>query len=306
MNPLQTDRPFAIEDLARDGLVRLAAGLFIVIGVLWALGCVAVPPDPNSESGDSGEPNGSGDPTISDDGLSLTLPGGVTMEFVKIPAGSFEMGTNWGTDDSWLRTARPVHTVTFAQPFYMGKYEVTQAQWDSLMLWNPSAFSGPNRPVDRISWYWAKDFCRELSTHAGRTARLPSEAEWEYACKAGSGDTKWHFGDDPSQLVDYAWYNQNSNNETHDVGGKLPNAWGLHDMLGNVMEWCLDFWNDDYEGAPDNGAAWTPWNPWFDRVVRGGCWGKGDNYCRSAYRYRRWPTRAVGSYNGFRVVLPEN
>jgi len=221
------------------------------------------------------------------DTITLDLGGGVTMVLVKVPAGSFQMGTSF-TDHDFLEHSRPVHTVTFAQPFYMGKYEVTQAQWRAVIGTNPSNFTGDDRPVEMVSWNDADAFCEALSTKTGRTIRLPSEAEWEYACKAGSGDTKWHFGNDEGQLGNYAWYSSNSGSQTHDVGGKLPNPFGLYDMHGNVCEWCQDAWHDDYTGAPLDGSArtWDPEvTPLILRVYRGASWGSGyPVQARSAYR----------------------
>ncbi|MBN1347684.1 MAG: formylglycine-generating enzyme family protein, partial [Phycisphaerae bacterium] len=244
-------------------------------------------------------------------GITLALPGEVTIELVLIPAGSFEMGTNW-TDDEFLRFSRPVHTVTFAKAFYMGKTEVTQAQYEAVMGANPSEMTGPNRPVERVDWYNAMAFCAALSAHTGRTVRLPSESEWEYACKAGSGDTKWYFGNEEARLTDYAWYpGNNSPNGTKDVGGKLPNAWGLYDMSGNVQEFCLDWWSDSYDpdgdglvDTPTDGSAWTTGDSTY-RVARGGSWGFWDTdviLSRSAMR-GGLPPSGMNNFTGFRVVV---
>ncbi len=223
--------------------------------------------------------------------LTLDLGSSVTMVLIKIPAGSFQMGTA-STDHDWLSRSRPVHAVTFVQPFYMGKYEVTQAQWKAVMGTDntPSHFSGDNRPVEKVSWNDALAFCQALSTKVGFTIRLSSEAEWEYACKAGSGDAKFYFGNDDAQLGNYAWYDQNSSigetGQTHDVGGKMPNPWGLYDMHGNVWEWCQDVWHTDYTGSdrPDDGGAWTTGGDSTHHALRGGSYRNAALYCRSAYR----------------------
>ena len=173
---------------------------------------------------------------------------GPKMEFVRIPAGSFYMGSP-STEEGRDEDESPAHRVRITKPFYMGKYEVTQAQWKAVMgttlhqqhdkaiiPWNLKG-EGPEHPVYYVSWAEAVEFCKKL----GKKFRLPTEAEWEYACRAGS-QTRFYYGDDPnvSELSQYAWYWDNSDSETHPVGHKKPNAWGLHDMHGNVREWCLD------------------------------------------------------------------
>jgi formylglycine-generating enzyme required for sulfatase activity len=163
---------------------------------------------------------------------------------------------------------------------------------------NPSHFKGANRPVETVSWYEAVEFCTKLSEKTGKTYRLPSEAEWEYACRAGS-KTKYYFGDSDSQLGQYAWYSSNSNDQTHPIGEKQPNAWGLYDMHGNVCEWCADHWHEDYQnatnwhenyqGAPNDGTVWLSSNEYSDRLLRGGSCINFAPYCRAAYRSRYQP-----------------
>ncbi len=164
----------------------------------------------------------------------------------------------------------------------MGKYQVTQAQWKAVMGNNPSGFQSDDRPVDSVSWDDAKDFCKKLSEKTGKEYRLPTEEEWEYACQAGStGD--YCFGDDAQLLGEYAWYGENSGGETHPVGQKQPNAWGLYDMHGNVWEWCED-------------------GPGAEKWLRGGSWGSVGGYCRSARRVNDLPVFR-DFINGFRVVV---
>jgi formylglycine-generating enzyme required for sulfatase activity len=232
--------------------------------------------------------------------LTLDLGGGVTMELVRIPDGSFMMGTD-STDYQWLEYSRPVHSVTISRDFYIGRYEVTQAQWEAVMGDHPSYFDGcDDCPVEVVSWEDAVDFCDTLSAMTGYDIRLPTEAEWEYSCRAGT-TTEYSFGDDESDLGDYAWYDNNSGSQTHDVGGKLPNPWGLYDMHGNVWEWCEDVWHDDYSGVPSDGSAWTTGGDSSLRVVRGGAWSSYDFNLRSANRVGSRPdTRYNGS--GFRVA----
>ena len=225
----------------------------------------------------------------------LNLGNGVTLELVNIRASSFKMGSNEFDDE------KPIHTVT-VPAFQMGKHPVTQAQYQAVMGTNPSNFKGEKRPVEKVSWNDAVAFCQKLSQKTGRTIRLPSEAEWEYVCRAGS-DKKWCFGDNEGDLKNYAWYSANSNSQTHPVGEKKPNAWGLYDMHGNVREWCLDQWHQNYKGAPTDGSAWISDNDnnSHSRLIRGGSWIDYPRTCRSAYRFDISPDNRYISL-GFRVV----
>jgi formylglycine-generating enzyme required for sulfatase activity len=228
--------------------------------------------------------------------LSFDLGGGVKMELVLIRAGTFDMGSEKGYDHE-----KPVHKVSFRKPLYIGKYEVTQEQWQAIMGANPSYFKAPNRPVERVSWNACRDFVAKLSKKTGRKFALPSEAEWEYACRAGS-TTEYCFGDDKTGLGDYAWYGDNWAGRTHRVGQRKPNKWGLHDMHGNVLEWCEDVWHASYEGAPTDGSAWMEGGDQGLRVLRGGSWDSNPAYCRAANRGSVDPTDE-NVYYGCRVVL---
>ncbi len=199
-------------------------------------------------------------------------------EMVAIPAGSFEMGSTENADE------QPVHRVN-VPAFLLGRTEVTQGQWMAVMGNNPSYFKqcGMNCPVENINSNDAQEFARRLSQKTGKNYRLPSEAEWEYAARAGSSG-KWSFGDDESQLGAYAWYSRNSKSTTHIVAQKRPNAFGLYDMHGNVWEWVQDVWHDNYRGAPSDGSAWVNGGDHERRVLRGGAWYFGPRDLRSAYR----------------------
>jgi formylglycine-generating enzyme required for sulfatase activity len=230
-------------------------------------------------------------------GLVLDLGRGVRMEFVAIPAGQFAMGSTKGSDDE-----KPVHTVRITKPFYMGKYEVTQEQWEAVMGDNPSHFKGAKNPVEKVSWNDCQQFLRKLKAKVpgGLACRLPTEAEWEYACRAGS-TTKYSFGESENDLGDHAWYSKNSGNKTHPVGQKKHNAWGLYDMHGNVWEWCHDWYADSYP-IFDQTDPTGPTSGEY-RVLRGGCWFSNATYCRSAIRNYSYHPSSRLSYNGFRVVL---
>jgi formylglycine-generating enzyme required for sulfatase activity len=214
------------------------------------------------------------------------------IEFVLIPAGTFMMGATNGEADE-----KPVHQVTINYSFYVGKYEVTQAQWQSLMGSNPSNFKDcGNCPIEQVSWNDAQGFIDKLNkANDGFKYRLPSEAEWEYACRAGTT------GDYAGTLRDMAWFLENSGNKTHAVGGKQPNAWDLADMHGNVWEWCEDWYHETYDSAPTDGTVWLIGGERKYRVVRGGSWKQSASGLHSASR--AWGTTDVrGDYAGFRVV----
>ena len=193
----------------------------------------------------------------------------------------------------------------------MGKYEVTQAQCENIMGENPSHFKGEDRPVETVSWNDAQAFLKKLNANPSHSPlnqggqrgvfRLPSEAEWEYAARAGT-QTAYAFGDDPNQLGKYAWFDDNSGNETHSLGQKKPNGFGLYDMHGNVWEWVADTWHDNYTGAPNDGSIWGKLGDKKAKVLRGGSWNYNPNNCRSAHRNRPGPDLRDSSI-GARVVV---
>ena len=229
-------------------------------------------------------------------GMAVDLGGGVEMEFVWIPPGTFMMGSpasekGRGADEG------PVRKVTISKGFWMGKYEVTQEEWEAVMGNNPSHFKGGRHPVETVSWNDATAFCRALSQKTGKAVRLPTEAEWEYACRAGT-TTVYHSGDDEKDLAKAGWDKGNSGGRTHPVGKKEPNAWGLHDMHGNVWEWCAD-----RDGKYPSGPVTDPTgaNTGTCRVFRGGSWCSYAFCCRAAFRNSYYPD---GVYNsiGFRVA----
>ena len=229
--------------------------------------------------------------------LVLDCGNGVKLELVKVAAGSFNMGSNENQYE------KPIHRVNLRE-FFIGKYPVTQAQFQAVMnCSNESKFKGSQNPEDQVYWNIAVMFCEELSKRTGQKVKLPSEAQWEYACRAGSTG-KYCFGDDDSKLVNYAWYGENAGSKTHPVGEKLANSWGLHDMHGNVWEWCEDVWGDNYNDAPIDGtaASLNVLDKRQNHPRRGGSWLDSEFYCRSAARIG---FRRIGEdeYNGFRVVV---
>ena len=234
--------------------------------------------------------------------LAVQLGNGVTMKLVLIPAWKFTMGSDTGSRDE-----KPVHQVTIGTPFYMGVTEVTQAQWRAVMNIEPwkgkQVKARDDHAAGWIGWDDATAFCAALSTKTGHTVRLPTEAEWEYACRAGT-TTMYSFGDDASELGDYAWYSANAyakdEKYAHPVGAKKPNAFGLYDMHGNVYEWCGDRYADSYANAD----ARDPKGPATGeyRVLRGGSWQSIPFVCRSAYRTRYAPGFRYKD-RGFRVVV---
>ena len=231
------------------------------------------------------------------------LGNGVILEMLSIPAGEFEMGSP-RVEKGRYNSESPQHKVK-VPAFFMGKFSVTQAQYQAVIESNRAKFKGDNLPVERVSWNEAIKFCQKLSEKTGRNYRLPSEAEWEYACRAGT-TTPFHFGATLTRKlakgtfkvpINLANYNKGFYEQTSEVGSFPPNAFGLYDMHGNVYEWCLDRWHNNYHGAPSDGSAWSPPND-IDtrRVLRGGSWHSSLRDCRSAARYKYV---AIGDINVF-------
>jgi len=258
--------------------------------------------------------------------FSQDLGNDITLEMVAIPGGTFTMGTEDEEierlvkkfDWQYFSREKPQHQVTLPS-FYMGKYPITQAQWQAIaatakididLETNPSNFTGNELPVERVTWYQATEFCKRLSRETKQEYRLPSEAEWEYACRAGT-TTPFYFG----ETITGKLANHNASNtyadepkgeyrkETTPVGQFPPNAFGLYDMHGNVWEWCADTWHDNYDGAPTDGSVWTKNRNDNRSPLRGGSWYNDPDNCRSAYRNISLLRRGNAfSYYGFRVV----
>ncbi len=278
--------------------------------------------------GEGGSDEGEGTPVETE---TFTLPGGVPLTMVRIEPGTYLMGRYPGERGSESDEV-PQHAVTFASGFWLGMYEVTIGQYlaylrtardESGVDWSDSdcpitrdrgtyALRGndfgqsESQPMAEVSWFGAQGFCAWVARETGLPFRLPTEAEWEYACRAGT-ETRFYWGDDPdyTAIDDYAWWNgltvEIDENYTHLVGQKLANAWGLYDMIGNVWEWGADDWKDYYTGAPSDGSAWigSPRAEW--RVTRGGGYGTVDYQCRSANRGGHNPLGTSG-YIGLRLA----
>jgi formylglycine-generating enzyme len=238
-------------------------------------------------------------------GVTSSLPGRsftdpfTGMELVFVKGGCLQMGDIWGDGTS---DEKPVHEVC-VDDFYLGRYEVTQGQWQTVMGSNPSRFKecGSNCPVEMVSWNDVQEFTSRLSQRTGKGFRLPTEAEWEYAARSGGKGEKWSGASSEGELGQYAWYGGNSGRRTHPVGEKRPNGLGLHDMSGNVAEWCSDWWERNYyQGSPRN----NPKGPdkGFHRVLRGGSW---DNTPRNVRATSRsgYPPPDRNSNFGFRLGL---
>lgn len=258
------------------------------------------------------------------------LDGDVRLEMVAIPGGTFSMGAP-ETEEGWSGAQNPQHSVTI-QPFLIGKYPVTQAQWQAVAALpkvnqsldpDPASGKGADSPVEQVTWDDAVEFCQRLSEQTGQAYRLPSEAEWEYACRAGT-QTPFHFGETiTTDLANYSginWeydgkiYTQGSygagpqgedRRQTTPVGSfSIANPFGLYDMHGNVWEWCADLWHDTYQGAPTDGTAWLNDQSSPKRLMRGGSWNSSPQCCRSAFRTKLDPDARLYDI-GFRIACSQ-
>ena len=252
----------------------------------------------------------------------------VSLEMIAVDGGTFQLGSS-PTEEGWYKSQSPQHSVT-VDSFFMSKYPITQAQWQAVAAFpvvnqdldpNPANFQGDNRPVEQVSWYDAVEFCARLSQHTGIDYRLPSEAQWEYACRS-STLTPFHFGETiTTDLANYSGVNWEylgkicskgsygagplgeDRRETTPVGSFGANQFGLYDLHGNVKEWCADYWHSNYDAVPTDGSAWTTDGDSDKRVLRGGSWNVGPKKCRSAYRQKFDPEASLYDI-GVRVVAP--
>ncbi|MBO4740716.1 MAG: formylglycine-generating enzyme family protein [Bacteroidales bacterium] len=222
----------------------------------------------------------------------------VKFDMVKVKGGTFTMGCKKPKDKDCYENELPAHSVT-VDDFAIGKYEVTQDLWVAVMDTNPSKWKHDSLPVEQVSWEKVQIFINKLNRITGRTFRLPTEAEWEYAARGGAKSKNYKYAGCNQDVGSYAWYGPNANSHTHKVGQKKPNELGLYDMSGNVMEWC-----SDYQGAYTKNPQTNPKGPrkGEERILRGGCWSSPTRGCRITDRSNYNPQKGY-SYYGFRLVL---
>ena len=238
--------------------------------------------------------------STSSNSLVLDCGNGVKLELVKVAAGSFDMGSNEDNDE------KPIHRVNLRE-FLIGKYPVTQEQYQAVIGKNPSHFKGNQNPVETVSWHDAVKFCEKLAQKTREKVRLPTEAEWEYAAKGGNQSEGYKYAGSDS-LDEVGWYDGNTTflgffgGKTQPVGQKRENELGIYDMSGNVWEWCEDIWHGNYNGAPTDGSAWLTGGEQSKRALRGGSWLSLDGICRSANRGRYYAGYGIYDF-GFRVVV---
>ncbi|MDR1049786.1 MAG: formylglycine-generating enzyme family protein [Deltaproteobacteria bacterium] len=224
-------------------------------------------------------------------------PAGPGRDMVPVPSGLFIMGA-FDQDKEAQSYERPRHGVILSRPFRLGRHPVSQCLFESVMGYNPSVFRGPCRPVENVTWHEAGQFVERLGRLEGGVYRLPTEAEWEYAAKAGAM-TPWPFGGRPDELQEHAWFNRNSSNQTKDVGLRRPNPWGFFDMLGNVWEWVSD-WYEDYSESTATNPVGPPAGA--SKVIRGGAWGSAASLCRPTTRNVKNPDER-SPLIGFRLAM---
>ena len=241
-------------------------------------------------------------PTVSDNTISIPIKDGISIDMVRVEAGTFTMGATREMKNLWapFDNEEPTHQVTLTNDYYIGKYEVTQALWKAVMGNNPSGFKGDNLPVENVSWKDCQKFISKLNSITGKTFRLPTEAEWEYAARGGNKSRGYQYSGS-NNLYDVAWYGDNSGNKTHDVGSKQANELGIYDMSGNVYEWCQDRYDNYSSSSQTNPTGATTGS---NRVERGGSWIFTDWGCRSSYRSYGTPDCRY-SFLGLRLVLSE-
>ena len=231
--------------------------------------------------------------------ITIPVKDGISIDMVRVEAGTFTMGATAEMKNPW-NEEKPTHQVTLTNDYYMGKYEVTQALWKAVMGSNPSNFKGDNLPVEKVIWNDCQEFISKLNRITGKTFRLPTEAEWEYAARGGNKSRGYQYSGS-NNLSDVAWYEDNSGNKTHAVGTKQPNELGIYDMTGNVLEWCQDRYGKYSSSSQVNP---TGANSGSDRVYRGGSWIGNAWFCRSSYRYGSSPDNRSYAL-GLRLVLSE-
>ena len=238
-------------------------------------------------------------PVTNRDNITIPVKDGINIDMVRVEARTFTMGATPEMENpfDW---EKPTHQVTLTNDYYIGKYEVTQALWQAVMGNNPSKFNGDNLPVENVSWNDCQEFISKLNRITGKTFRLPTEAEWEYAARGGKKSKGYQFSGS-NNISDVAWYKDNSGSKTHAVGSKQANELGIYDMSGNVFEWCQD-WFGSYSSSSQVNPISA--NSGSLRVIRGGSWNFNASFCRSSYRYGHSPDLRYDDL-GLRLVLSE-
>ena len=231
-------------------------------------------------------------------------------EFVPLTPGEGDFPAEFAMgDDKGPAAERPVHRVNLGRPFQIARYEVPQNLWEAVMGTNPSKWKGPRNSVEMLSFDDAREFCRKATElmcaakliGSEQAIRLPTEAEWEYAARAGT-TTQYSFGDDAAKLGDFGWFNGNAKGNDPPVGAKKPNAWRLFDVHGYLWEWCADAWHENYTGAPSDGSVWNEGADADQRVLRGGSWKDGADQLTSSFR-RPGDRKLKDDAVGLRCVL---
>ena len=238
-------------------------------------------------------------PVTNGNNISIPVKDGISIDMVRVEAGTFTMGATPEMKDPY-DWEKPTHQVTLTNDYYIGKYEVTQALWQAVMDNNPSYFKGDDLPVEKVSWDDCQEFISKLNSITGKTFRIPTEAEWEYAARGGNKSRGNQYSGS-SNLSDVAWYKDNSNSKNHTVGSKQANELGIYDMSGNVMEWCQDLYGKYSSSSQTNP---TGANNGYSRVIRGGSWYFTARDCRSSYRDKDAPDNRYNNL-GLRLVLSE-
>ena len=259
----------------------------------------AITPNMTNQSLDSQQSTPQTHLTVSDNTISIPVKDGISIDMVRVEAGTFTMGATPEMKDPF-DNEKPTHQVTLTNDYYIGKYEVTQALWQAVMGNNPSGFKGDNLPVEKVSWDDCQEFISKLNKMTGKKFRLPTEAEWEYAARGGKKSRGYQYSGS-NNFSDVVWYIENSGSKTHAVGTKQGNELGIYDMSGNVWEWCQD-WYGSYNSTSQVNP--TGANSGSYRVLRGDCWDDAAKYCRSSYRGLNSPGHRSHCI-GLRLVLSE-
>ena len=283
---------------SEEGMVKLKASAPSNIQITLTKEAVAIQQNTVSQRAVAQQPVVQA-PIANSDNITIPVKDGISIDMVRVEAGTFTMGATAEMKNPY-DYEKPTHRVTLTNDYYIGKYEVTQALWQTVMGNNPSKFKGDNLPVEMVSWYYCQEFISKLNRITGKMFRLPTEAEWEYAARGGNKSRGYQYSGS-NNLSDVAWYDDNSGNKTHAVGTKQPNELGIYDMSGNVSEWCQD-WYGEYNSSSQVNP--TGANSGSYRVGRGGCWGSGARRFHSSCRGCGTPG---GRYNniGLRLVLSE-